>query len=145
MGLFGDLDANEVPNDPFFVEQGTYHAVLSEASQVVKSNDETKKGISFKWVIDDESDYAGKSVSDWLAIFPDIDASEITADVRTAMSRTKQRLFQMGLDEDQMSTLLDDDNLENLVGMEADLQVTNSADKNDPDKIYTNVRKVILD
>lgn len=145
MGLFGDLDANEVPNDPFFVEQGTYHGVLAEASRVTKSNDETKHGLSFKWVIDDESDYAGKSVSDWLAIFPEIDASEVTAEVRTAMSRTKQRLTQMGLDEDAMATLLDDDNLDNLVGMEADLQVTNSADKNDPDKIYTNIRKVIVD
>ena len=144
MGLFGDLDANDVPNDPFFVEQGTYHAVLSEAARVM-NRDETQEGLSFKWVIDDESDYAGKSVSDWLAIFPDIDASEVTADVRTKMSRTKQRLLSMGLSEDQMSTLLDDDNLEELTGMEADLQVTNTPDKEDPDKIYTNIRKVIVD
>lgn len=144
MGLFGDLDANEVPNDPFFVEQGTYHAVLSEASRVT-SNDGTKEGISFKWVIDDDSDYAGKSVSEWLTIYPDIDASEITAEVKTNMSRTKQRLTQMGLDEDAMSVLLDDDNLENMTGLEADIHVTNSPDKNDPDKIYSNVRKVVVD
>lgn len=144
MGLFGDLDATDVPDDPFFVEQGTYHAVLSEAKRVT-SNDGTKEGISFKWVIDDDSDYAGKSVSEWLTIYPDIDASEITGDVRTNMSRTKQRLTQMGVDEDGMSVLLDDTNLEDMTGLEADIQVSNSQDKNDPDKTYSNVRKVVVD
>lgn len=145
MGLFGDLDASEIPADPFFVEQGTYHAVLSEASVVTPEDVDKNKGISCKWVIDDESDYAGKSVSDWLAIFPDIDPSEVTPKVKTAMSRTKQRLTQMGVTDEQMETLLDDDNLGDLVGLEADIHVTNTPDKNDPDRIFTNIRKVVVD
>lgn len=148
MGLFGDIDANDVADDPFFVPAGTYEAVLTDATLYTPEGEETPTAIFFTWTIEDDEaeEYDGNSVSDRCAVFPEITADEITPKIRKAFSFTKARLSQMGLDENQMNGLLDEGNetLSDLVGLEATLQVRNSTDKNDADKKYSNVAKVVV-
>lgn len=144
MGLFGDVDATQVSDNPFYVGPGTYEAVVSEATLWVDEEEIKNPAIFISWTIDDESEYSGNSVSDRLAVFPDISEEDITPQIRKQFSFTKSRLKQMGLDEDQMNVLLDDENLEDLVGLEATIAVKVTKDKNDPEKLYSNVTKVVI-
>lgn len=143
MGLFGEVDAAEVPDNPFYVAPDTYFCVLTEAN-VVDKKDGSGQGLAFKWAIQDEdSEYHGNNIQDWKNIHPDVTADEITPDIKKDNSRLKQRLLEMGVSESEMNSLLDD--LESLVGLEAYVTVTESTDKNDPTKVYTNVRSVRID
>lgn len=144
-GLFGDIDAEEVSDNPFYVAPDTYQCVLSEANVVTKKDGSEEQAISIKWVIQDEdSDYYQNNVSEWFNIWPDVTADEITAKQRKDMARLKGRLKSLGLTPEQMNVLLDDDNLDMLVGTEAYVEVVETTDKEDPDKKYTNVRSVRL-
>lgn len=143
MGLFGNKDAAEVPNDPFYVAPDTYYCVLTEANRVTKK-DGSGEGLAFKWTIQDaDSEFNGQTLNDWKNIYPDLDEADETPDVRKDNARLKQRLLEMGVSEDEMNELLD--NLEELVGREAYVTVKESVDKHDPDKKYTNVTKVRID
>lgn len=142
MGLFGDQDAAEVPDNPFYVAPGTYECVLTEVNRVAKK-DGSGEGLAFKWVIEDEGEYKGNNLQDWKNIYPDVSADEVTPDIRKDNSRLKQRLIELGLSEDEMNELLD--NLDNLIGITAYVTVTESADRNDPSKKYTNIKSVSLD
>lgn len=143
MGLFGNQDAAEVPDNPFYVAPDTYYCKLVEANRVEKK-DGSGEGLSFKWLIEDEdSDYNGNTVQDWKNIYPNIADYEITPNIRKDFSRLKQRLSEMGIPESEMDSLLD--NLEDLVGMYAYVTVVETTDRNDPTKKYTNVRTVRID
>lgn len=141
MGLFGNTDASEVPDNPFYVAPDTYSCVLTEVNRV-QTKDGSKEGLAFKWVIEDEdSEYHGSQIQDWKNIWPD--AEEITPNIKKDNARLKQRLLELGLTEDQMNDLLD--NLDDLVGIVAYVTVTESHDKNDPSKVYTNVKSIRID
>jgi hypothetical protein len=147
MGLFGDLDANEVSDDPFYIPPDVYRCVLTEASRNEKKNpkpdDLSKEGLSFKWVIEDEdSDFDGYNKSDWHNLYTDVSEDEVTVQVRRDNARLKKRLGEMGLTPDEMNNLLEDDNLAELVGIVANVEITETPDKNDPDKKWSNIAKV---
>ena len=144
MGLFGDQDAEEVSDNPFYVAPDIYRCTLAEATvQEKKEEKGGGQGISFKWVITDEdSDYHGNNLSDWHNIYPEVTSDELTADIRRDQARMKKRLIEMEVTPEEMNVLLDDDNLENLIGMEADLEVSETPDKVDPNKMWTNVKRV---
>lgn len=142
-GLFGELDADEVPDNPFYVAPDTYHAILSEVSRIEKK-DGSGEGLAFKWVIDEpESEYHGNNIQDWKNIYPGLTRDEVTPDIKKDNARLKQRLLEMGIPEEEMAGLLD--SLDSLVGIEAYLTVIETKDKHDPDKVYTNIQKVRLD
>ena len=144
MGLFGNLDASQVSDDPFYVAPDKYKCVLTEFGLKEKS-DQTGWGLATKWVIeDDDSEYEGQNLSEWLTVYPDgLDEEDITPEIRKTMARTKQRLLQMGLDNDQMDALMEDEsNFDLYIGMEAYVDVVETPDKVDPDKKWTNIRKV---
>lgn len=141
-GLFGELDATEVSDNPFYVAPDTYQCVLSEFD-IVQSKSGEKTGLTMKWVIEDEdSEYVGNSISDWKTIYPGITADEVTPEIKKDLARLKSRLLEMGIPEDDMNNLTDEDVRSNYVGMVAFVEVTETKDKNDPDKTYTNVRKI---
>lgn len=143
MGLFGDLDANEVSDNPFYVAPDTYLAVLTEVKKVEKN--EGGEGLSFKWSIQDEdSEFYQQNVQDWKNIYPDVPSDELTANQKKDNARLKKLLQELGLTPDEMNVLLDDDNLDRLVGIEANIEVVETRDKNDDSKVYTNIRKVSL-
>jgi hypothetical protein len=145
-GLFGDLDANEVSDNPFYVAPDIYQCTLIELNRVEKK-DQSGEGLSFKWQIEDsESEYEGSTISEWINIYPDAVSTELTQNMRRDNARLKQRLTQMGLSAEEMNVLLDEDNLDKIVGLVAFVDVIEQKDKNydENGKIYTNVRKVIL-
>lgn len=142
--LFGDVDASEVPDDPFYVAPDTYDCILTEANKVEKK-DQSGYGLAFKWVIEDEdSEYHGNQIQDWKNIYPDITSDEITPNIRKDMSRLKARLTEMGVPESEMGSLLD--NLDDLVGLRAFVTVTESrVVKDGEEKVYSNVKNVRID
>lgn len=144
MGLFGDLDANDISDNPFYVAPDTYKCVLTEAN-LVEKKDGSGHGLSFKWNIDDEdSEYYGNSVNDWHNVFLDLTSDMMTEQrVRRAVAGLRARLTSMGLSADEQNNILDEDNLADLIGMVAYVSVKETTDKNDPDKKYTNVTKVV--
>lgn len=142
-GLFGELDVDEVPNDPFYVAPDTYKAVLTEVNRVM-TKDGSKEGLSFKWVIDEpDSEYNGNNVQDWKNIYPNITRDQVTPMVKKDNARLKQRLTEMGIPEEDMNSFLDD--LDKYIGMEAYITVIEQRDKKDPDKRYTNISRIRLD
>jgi hypothetical protein len=144
MGLFGEIDAADIPENPFYVAPDTYKCVLAEAG-IVDKKDNSGQGLSFKWVIEEEeSDYNGQNISDWKNIYPDLTADEKTAKITQDLSRLRQRLTEMGLTTEEMNDL-DAAALDELIGMQAWITVKESTDKNDPDKVYSNITKVSLD
>jgi hypothetical protein len=145
MGLFGDLDASEIPENPYYVAPGTYPMVLVKAERVEKK-DKTGEGLSFTWKIEDEdSEYDGGQVQDWKNIYPDISRDEVTQNVRKSLSFLRSRLSEMGLSESEQDNLLEPGALEELVGLHAYVTVVETPDRNDPDVKYSNVKKVTLD
>lgn len=143
MGLFGEVDATEVSDNPFYVAPDTYFCTLSEVSRVEKK-DGSGEGLAFKWVItDDDSEYNGNNLQDWKNIHPDVSEADLTPDIRKDNARLKGRLLEMGISEEQMNDLLD--NLDDLVGLEAYVTVVETPDKNDPSKKYTNIKSVRVD
>jgi hypothetical protein len=145
MSLFGDIDAADIPENPFYVAPGTYECVLTEANIVAKK-DGSGVGLSLKWVIDDEdSDYKGQNLSDWFNVYPELTAEEMTQPQKQDLSRLRQRLTQMGLTTEEQNALGDEDARNELIGMKAFVSVKETPDKKDPDKIYTNITKVSLE
>lgn len=140
-GLFGDLDASEVSDDPFYVAPDTYLCVLTEAKIVDTPNSKhANEGLSLRWTIEDEdSDYYGNSINDWFNLYRDGEY-EITANVKRTMANLKKRLLTLGLTDQQMNEIAD--NLDDLVGISAYVTTKESPDKNDPDKKWINVVKV---
>lgn len=143
MGLFGDVDVNEVPDDPFFVDNGTYLATLTEIKTVAKNSGDGH-GLAMKWVITDEdSEYNGSNVQDWKNVYPDLTADDVTPEIKADLSRLKQRLTQFGVTEEDMDNW-DEEVAAGYVGTEAYITVKNTTNQDDPSKKYRNVTFVRL-
>lgn len=142
MSLFGDVDATEVPDNPFYVAPDTYECILTEINRVTKK-DNSGEGLAFKWVIQDEGEYKGNNIQDWKNIYPDVPSDEWTPEIRKDNSRLKGRLTEMGVPESEMNTFLDDK--DSYIGLVAYVTVKETTDKNDPNKKYTNITSVKID
>lgn len=144
MGLFGDMDAADIPENPYYVAPGTYYCVLSKAERVEKK-DKSGEGLSFTWVIEyEDSEYNGNQVQDWKNIYPDLTSEEITPNIRKSLSFLKQRLTEMGLSPEEQNNLLEPGALDELIGLHAYVEIVETTDRNDPDKKYSNVKRVSL-
>ena len=142
MGLFGDIDVSEVPNDPFWVDDGTYLAVLSELKDV--TTNDGRHGLAMKWVIQDEdSEFHGNNVQDWKNTYPELTEDDLTPEIRQDLSRLRQRLEQFGVTEEDMQGW-DAEVAASYVGTEAYITVKNTTNQDDPSKKYRNVTFVRL-
>lgn len=143
MGLFGDVDITEVPEDPFFVDDGTYLAVL-ESFKTVDNEERGTHGLVIRWKITDEdSEYFNNNVDDWKTTYPNLTPDEVTPEIRKDLSRLKNRLSQIGVTEDDMNNWSEEVSAE-YVGTEAYITVKNSTNQDDPSKKYRNVTFVKL-
>lgn len=150
MGLFGTMDASEVSDNPFYVAPDVYESVLTEFT-LRTSKDGEKKGLSFQWTIEEEdSEFDKNSVSEWINVWLDDSDAPDTQTLRRDRARAKSRLTEIGMTTSQMDELIDEDGHLNedlaalFVGTEAYVEVTETKDKKDPDKVYTNIKKVTL-
>jgi hypothetical protein len=142
MGLFGDIDVSEVPEDPFWVDNGTYLAVLTELKNV-ETND-GRHGLAMKWVIQEEdSEFNGSQLQDWKNTYPDLTEEDVTPEIKKDLSRLKQRLVQIGVTEEDQQNW-DEEIASSYIGTEAYLTVKNSTNQDDPSKKYRNITFVRL-
>lgn len=142
MGLFGNIDANEIPEDPFHVDDGTYLCVLTEVKVVQRSSD-GQNGLAFKWTITEEdSEFEGNTLNDWKNFYPELTEEDLTPEIKKDLSRLKQRLTQIGVPEEEMDSF--NENFSDYVGTEAYVTVRNTTDTRDPSKKYRNVTFIRL-
>jgi hypothetical protein len=142
MSLFGDIDAHEIPEDPFHVDDGTYLSTLTEV-KAVKRNSDGQNGLAFKWTITEEdSEFEGNTLQDWKNFYPDLTEEDITPEIKKDLSRLKQRLSQIGVPEEEMGSFLE--NLDEYVGTEAYVTVKNTVDTKDPSRKYRNITFIRL-
>lgn len=126
MSVFGDLDMDKVPDDPFFIPADSYWAVLTETKFVDKGEDGCS--LSFTWTVDDvESDYHGRAFKDYFNLpagWPSVDYDSLDGKEKMSVSRLKQRLRKgCDLSESELAEL---DDWADLVGSEAFLRTGNS-------------------
>lgn len=99
MGLFGKLDAANIPSNPFFIEKGDYSATVTKA--LFKANREGARQLVIEYTIDDEdSEYLDKKASQYFTL-PDADMtpeafellpSEEKKRIRATLSSMKRTL-----------------------------------------------------
>ena len=151
-GLFGDLDAAEVSDNPFYVAPGIYKCVLTEISLPAKKDG--GHGLAVKWTVEDEEadEYNDSTLNQWANVYlTEDEVAEADAKaVKRDRANVKRMLTDIGMSNDEMNNIIDDDNelnqsvVDEYIGIEAYLTVKETADKNDPDKKYSNVSKVVL-
>jgi hypothetical protein len=139
--LFGEVDADDIPEDPFYISPGTYNAIVTDATFVVRK-DGTGHGLSIKYQIDDpDSEYDGNTVQEWKNIYPELAPEDMTPEIKRHLSFVKQRLGQLGVPSGEMNAILD--NLDSLVGIKCVINVTETTAQ-DGSRTYTNVRNVYV-
>lgn len=152
-GIFGQLDAESIPDNPFKIDQGEYRAVVSNAFYTVNAKKDNQPQLVIAYSITDkDSKYVGREVRDWLDYFPDItdDNFELLppdeqARIERALSTIKRRLCGQpkrkpplkGLGV-ELSDLDENWDPSVLNGTEVDIAVVNSGDNNE----FTNIKWV---
>jgi hypothetical protein len=142
MGLFGEVDASEIPEDPFHVDNGTYLSTLTEIKAVTRTSD-GQHGLAFKWTVTEEdSEFEGNTLNDWKNYYPDLTEADLTPEIKKDLSRLKQRLTQLGVPEAEMDSFVEDS--EDYIGREAYVTVKNTTDTKDPSRKYRNITYIRL-
>lgn len=136
--LFGDIDPEEIPNDPNHVDPGTYECEVTRA-QFVTTND-GRHGLSLQYTITDDSDFHGTPIREWKIFYPGITSDELTPEIRKDLSRLKQRLLSLGVPEAAQNSL----DPKELLGIRCNVTVYEGTNRNDPTRKYTNVQTVSL-
>lgn len=100
MGIFGGLDIEDIPDNPFWVEKGEYSAFISKAYFHVNEKKDGQNQLVICYTISDsDSKYYNKEVRDWFDVYPDLtkeDYDSMTgpeqAKIDRALSAVKRRL-----------------------------------------------------
>ncbi len=122
--LFGDLDLDNAPDDPFLIPDATYRAFLTDVKKGPTKKNPHKLYVNFKYKIS-EGDYEGQEVGEWKS-------ANASDDTRTK-SFLKQRLISLGVPADRLGVVEPAD----LIGKEVYVTVKNREG-------YANVNKVTL-
>lgn len=139
MGLFGDVDASEIPDDPFHVDPGTYLCTVSQAV-IRETRDQTKKGVAINYEINEEdSEFNGMRIQEWKNLHTE---GPFDGDQKQDNARIKQRLLALGVPEGVMNDD-PDEWLKNLEGVEVYVTVVENT-STDGTRKYTNVVKTQL-
>jgi len=144
MGLFGEIDLDEVPEDPFYVAPGTYIAHVTKASIQQPKKQGSKPGLAVQFTIDDENagQFDGQTVSTWNTVFPDATKTDLEENpkMRKQMSYLRKYLTDLGIPAEEHETF--DENLDDLIGRYYVVTVVETPDNDNPDIKYTNVQSV---
>lgn len=159
MGVFGDLDRNKIPTNPYWVEEGEYTATISNAfthKQPKKGSDDPND-VQDQFVIvytisDTNSVYFESDVRDYFHFFPDLTDEDYEAldprekkRVKAALSAIRRRLCGQEEDDDDIGLGVDPKDLQemdpkdlaiSLIGTEVDLGVVNRGTKNQYSNVY---------
>lgn len=140
MSIWGDADANEIPDDPFKIEPNWYRAIAVECFEKELDAAEAHSQLTIKWKIKQPGTrFDGLPVPDKNSFYKrrndELDGEQIQ---RNSFLKMKLR---QGLDlkPDEISVF----NPKMALGKEAMIEVTNNPDKSNPEVIYNNVRAVL--
>lgn len=132
MSLFGELDVASAADNPFAIPANTYLCTITAVS-VGLTRAEDKVGMTLVYTIQ-EGDFEGEDISEWKEIPSPADPQNLTRDEKRALSFLKMRLLELGVPENRINSVTEDD----LIGL--DVYVTTKDGKNG----YVNVNKVEL-
>lgn len=134
---FGDLDIDEIPDDPFHIENNVYRWIITKAEfRTSKDNqtgrDRTSANITFN-VNNHDSEYHGRPVPQYFTIYPGLTRddfenmdSETRANVKRNLSNYKMMLRAFKLSESEIVSITPDNINEVLVGQECIATLTNN-------------------
>lgn len=155
MSIFGELDTDEVPEDPFFIENGTYRWIVTKNNwKTIKPTDGSPEFTmaNYTLAVDElDSPYHGKTVQQGFRVYLDLTREEFEAmevedqvKVKEAMSRHKQFLRGLGFSEGEMTELNADNTADRCVGCQvvAEYKLGKSADGSKTYRNLNNVRPV---
>lgn len=145
--LWGSLDVDDIPDDPYFTGEGVYDAIVTRAETT--QTREQKDKVVFEYTIDeyesddqDDPNYSGNTVSEWMDYFPEMTKSDLAAmtpkersKVLKKMSRVKNRIKHLDGDPDDENFTL-----KSLIDTEVTLGVRIGED--DEGNKYSNVKFV---
>lgn len=124
--IFGDLDVDRVPDDPFFIEDGSYRWVVTKAGwKTVHPTDGSTPYINANYtatINEEDSPYHGKSVPLSYRVLAGVKTKDMDHADRVkateAASRHKQFLRGIGLSESDMLELNEESTPHIIVGRE---------------------------
>jgi hypothetical protein len=140
MSIWGEADANEIPDDPFHIEPNWYPAVAVECYEKEVDAAEGSAILMIKWKIQQPgSQFDGLPVPDRNNFFKRPN-DQLSGDQIQRNSFTKKKIREaFDLTPDQVQSF----SPKNGLGKKAMIEVTNNPDRNNPDIVYNNVRSAI--
>jgi hypothetical protein len=145
MGIFGQLDAQNIPTNPFFVEKGEYTAEVTKAHY--KDNRDGQKQLVLEYTIDDtESPFFDSKVSQYFTLIDPNMTNETfmllppdeQKQIRRMMSALKRTLCGNDGNDSQRGLGVDPDDLngenwdpETLKGLKVSVGVNNYGPNNE--------------
>lgn len=140
VSLFGNLDATEVNDDPFFIEPNTYKAICHDA--VVKEANSGDMALIITWQIDEPAnDYHEKKLTDYFTLVPqDVAWEDLDSKQKDKVKFLKRRLRRaFGVPESEINSVKPSD----LIGAYAYIQIVEGEGKKgtaNEGKKFTNIR-----
>lgn len=106
VSLFGQIDANTVNDDPFYIEPNTYWAICIDAK--VREEEDGTNALILQWQIDDpSSDYHEKKLQDYFTLVDqNADWEDLDSKQKDKVKYLKRRLrLGFGIGEADMNTV----------------------------------------
>lgn len=145
MSIFGDIDVDEISEDPFYVAPNTYWAICTEAVVTKFDKDFDPMADTFLkivWTIDEpDNEYHGKNLQQLFKIFPGKTKADLTAKEIQGLSYLK-KLLRRGFDlsESQIQEMEPSE----LIGKEAYVtSIVNEGKGENAGKSFVNIRDVV--
>lgn len=143
-GLFGKLDVDNIPTNPFWIKAGTYDAVVQGVRKQQTREGRWKLVIRYA-ITEDGSEFYGNTAEEWIDFDPDMDedtyesmSAEEKRALKRALSRIKNRLKMLGVPDLELGDPELD--LESLTGVDVQIDIVNRGD----DDEFVNVQRVKL-
>jgi hypothetical protein len=153
-GIFGELDVDEIADDPFHIENGTYRWIVTKSGwNTYTPSDGGKPYTKANYTVnvnDYDSEFHGKAVPQSFSVYPDLTRDDIDAmspeeraKLKEAMARHKQFLRGLGVSESEMQEL-SAENAPELIGREfmGDYRKTPNKNGGQPYRNINNTRPI---
>lgn len=141
MGIFADIDIDDIPDNPFGVPAGTYRTICTDAKYIEKDD---VTSLTITWTVDEPDNGAhGNNISKWYTLYPGVKSADLTPEQKKYLSFLKLMLREgFGLSESEIATVEPSD----LIGTVVYVTVVENQGKGDnAGKTYTNVKSAMCE
>lgn len=142
MSIFGDMDVDDIPEDPFYVAPNTYWCVCTEAKFTDFDKDDGQMFLQIVWTIDEpDNDYHTKNLQKTYKVFPGKKKSDLAPKEIQGLSYLKRDLRRgFDLSESEMQTV----NPSELVGSGAFVtSIVNEGKGDNAGKKFVNINDTV--